>query len=529
MAPLKTISIPFLELEAALLLIKLYAFAKDAYGNRINDVKLKNDSQIVLAWIRARPHELKTFVANRVTKIQNITENIDWGHVPTDENPADLLSKGTTADVLEKSKLWWHGPPWIFKTRALDKQQVSAIKIKDLERADQTILRKVQQEAFSEELTDLRRKRRLSRKSKLQSLDPFIDEEGLIRVGGRLRHASVPANQKHPIVLPAKHRVTSLIMQEEHSRLLHCPPEHLFNAVRQRYWPLIGRRETRKTVKGCLNCFRFRPTVPGIKMGDLSKQRVISFDRPFRSTGMDYAGPLQLRESRRREKLHLSKEYIAIFTCLSTKAVHIELVSDMTTEAFLAALNRFTARRGICSEIFSDNGTNFVGASEELKEVYTFLEKESSEIGRSLANQRIKWSFIPPRAPYFGGDLLIQPAQYDYAEVPENHLTRWQNLQKLHQQFWIRWHREYLNELQQRTKWSDMGDNIKLNTVVLIKEDHLPPLQWALGRVTALHPGQDGVVRVITILLKDSPFKGATDVRESLFNLRRVQEVEARV
>ncbi|XP_071579872.1 uncharacterized protein [Temnothorax nylanderi] len=306
-------------------------------------------------------------------------------------------------------------------------------------------------------------------------------------------------------------------------------------------------------------------------MGDLPKQRVIGFDRPFRSTGVDYAGPLQLRESQRKGRLHLSKGYIAIFTCLSTKAVHIELVSDMTTEAFLAALNRFTARRGICSEIFSDNGTNFVGASRELKEVYTFLEKESSEIGRSLANQRIKWSFIPPRAPHFGGiweavvkvakqhlhtvtqgrvltyeecstllsqveaimnsrpltplssdpndfsvltpfyfligDLLIQPAQYDYAEVPEKHLTRWQNLQKLRQQFWIRWHREYLNELQQQTKWSDMGDNIELNTVVLIKEDHLPPLQWALGRVTALHPGQDGVVRVVTVKTRSGDFK----------------------
>ncbi|XP_011859614.1 PREDICTED: uncharacterized protein LOC105557078 [Vollenhovia emeryi] len=261
----------------------------------------------------------------------------------------------------------------------------------------------VQQEMFSEDLADLRGERQLSRKSNLRSLNPFLDEENLIRVGGRLRHASIPDNQKHPIVLPARHRVTNLIMREEHLRLLHCPPEQLLNAVRQRYWPLSGRREARKIVRSCVSCFRFRPTVPELKMGDLPKQRVTGLGRPFRSTGVDYAGPLQLRESRRRGRIHISKGYIAIFTCLSTKAVHIELVSDMTTEAYLAALNRFTARRGICSEIFSDNGTNFVGAARELKEVYTFLKRKGSEIEDNLARRRIKWSFIPPHAPHFGG------------------------------------------------------------------------------------------------------------------------------
>ncbi|XP_011858073.1 PREDICTED: uncharacterized protein LOC105555658, partial [Vollenhovia emeryi] len=352
-------------------------------------------------------------------------------------------------------------------------------------------------------------------------------------------------------------------MRKEHLRLLHCPPEQLLSAVRQRYWPLSGRREARKIVRSCVSCFRFRPTVPELKMGDLPKQRVTGLGRPFRSTGVDYAGPLQLRESRRRGRIHISKGYIAIFTCLSTKAVHIELVSDLTTEAYLAALNRFTARRGICSKIFSDNGTNFVGAARELKEVYTFLERKSSEIEDNLARRRIKWSFIPPHAPHFGGiweaavkvakrrlytvtkgrvltfeecstllsqieaimnsrplmplssdpndlsaltpahfligDSLIQPAQHDFTEISENRLTHWQNRQRLLQQFWIRFHKEYLNELQPRTKWTASGDNIELNTVVLIKEDHTPPLQWALGRITALHPGQDGVVRVVTV------------------------------
>ncbi|XP_011858946.1 PREDICTED: uncharacterized protein LOC105556463, partial [Vollenhovia emeryi] len=110
-------------------------------------------------------------------------------------------------------------------------------------------------------------------------------------------------------------------------------------------------------------------------------------------------------------------------------------------------------------------------------------------------------------AQFLIGDSLIQPAQHDYTEISENRLTHWQNRQRLLQQFWVRFHKEYLNELQPRTKWTASGDNIELNTVVLIKEDHTPPLQWALGRVTALHPGQDGVVRVVTVKTQSGEFK----------------------
>lgn len=127
------------------------------------------------------------------------------------------------------------------------------------------------------------------------------------------------------------------------------------------------------------------------------------FTRPFAVSGIDYAGPLQVRESRRRGRVHVSKGYVAVFTCFHTKAVHLELVTELTTEAFLAALRRFTARRGICSQIFSDNATNFVGAARELREVYEFLKKEKTEIESNLGSQRIQWNFIPPRTPNFGG------------------------------------------------------------------------------------------------------------------------------
>lgn len=212
-------------------------------------------------------------------------------------------------------------------------------------------------------------------------------------------------------------------------------------------------------------------------------------------TGVDYAGPLQIRESRRRGRIHVSKGYIAIFVGFSSKAVHLEIVTSLTTEAFLAALSRFTARRGLCEQLFSDNGTNFVGASRDLREVQKFLENSKSEIETFLAKQRIKWSFNPPRSPHFGGlweaavkimkrhlytiikgrvftyeeyntlvteieavlnsrsltplsndpsdlnvltpahfligDSLTQPVQRCFLETPDNHLSNWQHLQKL--------------------------------------------------------------------------------------------------
>lgn len=118
---------------------------------------------------------------------------------------------------------------------------------------------------------------------------------------------------------------------------------------------------------------------------------------------MDYAGPLRVRESRRRGRAHISKAYIALFVCFSTKAVHLELVMDLTTEAFMAALRRFTGRRGICSHLYSDNATNFVGAAGELKEIYEFLSQQKETIQEELTKLKINWQFIPPRTPNFRG------------------------------------------------------------------------------------------------------------------------------
>lgn len=138
-------------------------------------------------------------------------------------------------------------------------------------------------------------------------------------------------------------------------------------------------------------------------MGNLPASR-ITVARPFTTCGVDYAGPLTIRECKRRNARH-TKAYICIFVCFATKAIHIELVSDLTSDSFLAALKRFVSRRGKPSSIFSDNGTNFVGASRQMSEIYDFLRKEElkNSIHEFTRDSKISWSFIPPNAPHFGG------------------------------------------------------------------------------------------------------------------------------
>lgn len=203
--------------------------------------------------------------------------------------------------------------------------------------------------------------------------------------------------------MPFKHFVTRLLLRNEHVKLNHCGPEQLLASVRQNYWILSGRKEARKITRSCLNCFRLRPKSAQVQMGDLPVARVTGYIRPFTISRVDYAGPIKIKERRQRGSALIYKAYIVLFICFSTKAVHLELVTDLTSESFLAALRRFTGRIGNCTKLYSDNATNFVGAARELADLYNFLKERQEAIQTALADQKIEWNFIPPRALNFGG------------------------------------------------------------------------------------------------------------------------------
>ncbi|XP_031630867.1 uncharacterized protein LOC116345570, partial [Contarinia nasturtii] len=306
-------------------------------------------------------------------------------------------------------------------------------------------------------------------------------------------------------------------------------------------------------------------------MGDLPECRVNQPFKVFMNSAIDFAGPFMIKTSTLRASKVL-KAYVSVFVCMASKAIHLELVSDLTADAFIAALRRFIARRGRVYNIYSDNATNYVKANRILKEL-SQLEQETFQkhADQELLANGIEWHFAPPDSPHHNGlaeagvksmkfhlkralgdrvltfeemsTLLGQveavvnarpicemsqdpndfsaltpshflnlvpielPPDTDYVDMKSSYLTRWQLVQKVHQNFWNGWKRDYLNQLQVRQKWNTEKADVKLNDLVMIRDDNLPSTKWATGRVVATHPGEDGHTRVASVKTAHNTFK----------------------
>ncbi|KAL0880271.1 hypothetical protein ABMA27_002728 [Loxostege sticticalis] len=279
---------------------------------------------------------------------------------------------------------------------------IGILNTQELKEAMICCIRKCQRDHFEHDITIINNNENLPKRSSLRALNPFLDENHILRVGGRLENTQWSGNRKHPILLPKKSHLTDLIIDNAHKQTLHGGPQLMLCYLQSTYWILSAKQRVKAHFKKCVTCFKNANKGQTQLMGQLPAARVTP-TRPFKSSGVDYAGPIQIRTAKGRgHKSH--KAYICLFVCMVTRAIHLEVVTELTPEGFLQAFKRFVARRGYCTDIWSDNATNFVGASSELKRLFA-SEKGSmaQEVAEVLATNGCTWHFIPSRSPNFGG------------------------------------------------------------------------------------------------------------------------------
>lgn len=626
----KPITTPRSELLAAVLLSRLTDKFLSSTETKFAAVRLWSDSQIVLSWLRKSPGELQLFVSNRVKEVQKLTKDFQWRHVDTHSNPADIISRGEQPGMLIRKQLWWNGPcsmpismdpeiapalpdtvlPELKKGVSLAVTNYERMKVLDdvsdfaklqrymaylirfalfiaskqqtvikgpldaaeLLRAQKLIVRLVQAETFSNEIAAL--KRGDNERHRLRNLHPFIDaEDEILRVGGRIKHAFIPFDSRHQMLLPAKHPVTENLIRHLHIENLHLGQRALLAVVRQRFWPLNAKSTIRKVIRSCTTCFRADPTKTTQLMGNLPSYRVQPAPT-FARTGIDFAGPFSIKSTTQARRPLTTKGYVCLFVCMSTRAIHIELVSDLTSDAFLAALRSFVSRRGLTSTIFSDNATNFVGANGELEELRRLFENEQhqKQLNEFCSSKGIEWRFIPPRSPHFGGiweagvksikhhlkrivgtrrltfeELYTTLTQIeavlnsrplteasddpsDLTAITPAHFLIGRAMQTVPEPSYLNLKESTLSKWQlvqcmQQQFWKRWTSEylpelqirqkwyrltkIKPGALVLLIDKNAPPAQWLLARIITLHTGQDDVTRVVTVKTSRGEFKRA--------------------
>ncbi|KAK7925240.1 hypothetical protein WMY93_007550 [Mugilogobius chulae] len=613
-APTKVTTVPRLELSAAVVAVRTSDMLKGELDLEDAQEFFWTDSQVVLGYINNEARRFHVFVANRIQRIKESTQPMQWKYVTSEDNPADHASRGLKAKDLVTSN-WFSGPSFLWQEelpsgeikvgeldmedpevrkavvhhtsakvdslaerflkfsswsrlvkaiarlirfvrefKGLQKKSNEATSLEERKEAELTIMTIVQRSVFSKEIKELQSRKELTKDktSRLYRLNPFLDDKGILRVGGRLEHAMLHPHVKHPVILPKTCHIAKLLIDHYHQQAKHQGRGMTINELRSNgIWILGCSQAVSSFIYNCVKCRKFRRRTEEQKMANLPSERMETTP-PFTYCGMNCFGPFYIKEGRKE-----LKRYGLLFTCLCSRAVHIELLDDMSTDAFLNSLRAFIALRGNVRQLQSDQGTNFVGARREFLEAVKEMDQES------LKQLGCEFVMNPPSASHMGGAwerqirtirsvlaaILDQSSRsldnstlrtylYEVMAIvnsrpittellndptgpqpltPNLLLTmkssvvlpppgefvredlylrkRWRRVQYLANEFWHRWKKEYLLSLQQRQKWHKIKRNAKVNDIVIIQDDTAPRNNWKLAKVTAVYPSEDGCVR----------------------------------
>ena len=572
------------------------------------------DSQIVWWWINGESKQFKQFVQNRVQKIRSLWKKEHWRYCPSELNPADIASRGAKSSIIASSELWWKGAPFLKKEefdwpslpncpasgtavpeealKELKKESSSEISrvMTVLVQSSQSISEVIQPERFSSlnkllrvtalVLKFLRRLRKMTEthdismedmneakqlwykevqtkleereksSSTWEQLAVFKDEQGVLRCKGRIQNSSLSYSAKFPILLPRKQHFTKLVIVQAHGNVKHNGVRETLTEIRAKFWIIKGRQAVKDVLSKCVTCKKIlgraystppAPPLPSFRVSD---------DLAFSKVGVDFAGPLYVKNIY-ESKGEVFKCYIALFTCASTRAIHVELVPDLTASSFIRVLKRFFGRRGLPNLFISDNGKTF----------------KDGKVKKFVLNLNIDWKFNVPTASWWGGffeicvklvkrclkkvlgnaklsyeeleTVLIEtegvlnsrPLTYVYDELSEGPLTpshlvigrrlldqspvvtapmstlarRERYLNNLLAHFRNRWKEEYLTGIReyQKLKKGKPRRVIQEGDIVHIYADKKPRQQWKLGKVEKLLRGRDNVTRAAEVVTVD--------------------------